>query len=158
MHNTFYRKKADASKLLANLNKKLDQVDKNLKKLADTIPSTAGAATPVPPAAAATPAAPAESENSKGLGALLDRLPFGSRKKSASRESLATPSPAATTTAAAASAVAEKPVEGTGQETPKKTTEEQDEEGSDEEDDDDEDVVSDKKKGKAKMSYAIALC
>ncbi|CAF1418005.1 unnamed protein product [Adineta ricciae] len=138
MHNTFYRKKADASKLLTNLTKKLDQVDKNLKKLVDTIPSTAGAA---------TPAAPAESENSKGLGALLDRFPFGSRKKSASRESLATSSPAATTTAAAP--VAEKPVEGTGQETSKKTTEEQDdedEEGSDEEDDDDEDVVSDKKK------------
>ena len=150
LYPTFFRRKTDATKTLTDLAKKLEKVDKHLKRAADTIPTTAASVADAHSAAVpiAATTAPAEEQNNKGVTSLLGWSLFGSKKKSASRESLASTTPAAPPAA--------NPPKEKGQET-RETADDQgtdsDAEDSDEEEDksdrensdDNDDVVSGKK-------------
>ncbi|UJR09957.1 hypothetical protein I4U23_014181 [Adineta vaga] len=132
LYRTFFKRRTDAGKILANLTKKVDQTDKHLKRSTDTIPSTTATSTDAP-------AASTEGENSRGLGALLGKLPFG-KSKSASKESLVPTTPATAAAPPPPTTTTEKPGEETDED-------EEEDEGSEEVDDeeDDEDVISDRK-------------
>jgi len=151
--STFDKTKRNALKTITNLSNKLNQVDKHLEKATGATPvpaappvDTQSTATPANAQPAVVPVAPVAEENTRGIGAFISKLPFGGKKKSASKESLASTAQAVP----APSTSAKETGDGVQKATKDEEAHEDDddvEEGSDADDDDD-DVVSDRKKGK----------
>ncbi|CAF0964114.1 unnamed protein product [Rotaria sordida] len=148
----FEKTKKNALKTLTNLSKDLNHADKHLERATGTIPVTSGStadlqttATPADAQPIAAPRATTEKETTTGVGALIRKLPFGSKKKSSPKQSLDTTTPTAPTTS--------QPIDKTIDTVQEKTKdavesddEDEDEDEEDEEDESDEDVVLDKKK------------
>ncbi|CAF4972989.1 unnamed protein product [Rotaria sp. Silwood1] len=149
----FDKTKKSALKTLSSLSKDLNQVDKHLERATGTIPATTTstgdlqpAATPADGQPVAAPRVSTETENTKGVGALMRKLPFGGKKKSSSKKSHDTTTPTATEPIHKTDDAAEKKTKDEARSDTEEEEDEEEDEEDEEEESDDDDVVSDKKK------------